>query len=90
MKTDIQLFAKKDIVKKKSKSLKKAIKKYNELIAEHQEKIKNPSAHTSNWDNKDVREHEGLLRHWNKEIRNFQTSIDDRIKKLKARGDYDE
>lgn len=32
----------------------------------------------------------GLIKHWNKEIRNFNQSINDRIKELKDRGDYDE
>ena len=36
------------------------------------------------------RRQEGLKKHWNKEIRNFNQSIQDRIDELKARGDYDE
>jgi hypothetical protein len=30
----------------------------------------------------------GLIRHWEKEVRNFNQSIEDRIKELKERGDY--
>ena len=46
--------------------------------------------HIADWENKDVREQDGLKKHWQKEIRNFQTSIDDRVDELKKRGDYDE
>ena len=38
----------------------------------------------------DKRYQEGLKRHWNKEIRNFKQSIQNRIDELKSRGDYDE
>ena len=87
---NIQLFAEKDIKNQESNSLKRAIKRYNALIAEHQQKIDDPSASVDGWENKDVREQTGLIKHWKKEIRNFQTSIDDRIAELKSRGDYDE
>lgn len=90
LKSDIQLFAERDIVKQESKSLKKAIKNYSKQISEHKKKLENPSEYIPDWEDRDIREQEGLLRHWNKEIRNFQTSIDDRIKELKVRGDYDE
>lgn len=90
MKLNLQYFAEKDIVNQSSNSLKRAIRKYQTGIAEHEDKISNPQAYVSDWDNKDEREQKGLIKHWNKEIRNFNQSINDRIKELKDRGDYDE
>ena len=66
------------------------MRKYQNKIALHQDKINNPQKYIADWDTKDVREQNGLKKHWQKEIRNFQTSIDDRITELKERGDYDE
>ena len=87
---EIQLFAEADIKKQESNSLKRAIRKYEKLIEEHKHKIENPAAFVAGWESKDIREQNGLIKHWKKEIKTFQTSIDDRITELKDRGDYDE
>lgn len=89
-KINMQFFAESDIKKQESASLKRAIRKYKARIQDHQKKIDNPAEHVAGWIQKDVREQKGLIRHWEKEIKNFQTSIDDRIAELKARGDYHE
>lgn len=88
--TDIQIFAEKDIVNQSSSSLKKAMQKYEKHIAEHQDKIANPQKHILDWDSKDVREQSGLIKHWKKEVDNFNQSITDRNDELKKRGDYDD
>ncbi len=90
MSLDIQLFAEKDIKRQESSSLKRAIRKYKQRIEEHKQKIANPAAFVDDWENVDDRKQAGLIKHWKKEINNFQTSIDDRIAELKARGDFDE
>lgn len=41
----------------------------------------------SDWDSYDDRRKQGLLRHWEKEINNFNQSIEDRINELKNRGE---
>lgn len=87
---NLQFFAEKDIKNQESGSLKRAIRKYQARIEEHETKIANPAEFYSNWDSYDERYQEGLKRHWNKEIRNFRQSIQDRIDELKERGDYDE
>ena len=87
---DIQMFAESDIFKQDSNSLKRGINSYKKRIAAHQQKLEHPEMHILDWANKDVREQDGLKKHWQKEIRNFQTSIDDRVAELKKRGDYDE
>ena len=90
LKMDLQFFAEKDIKNQESVSLKRAIRKYQSRIGEHEAKISNPSKFYPEWDSYDIRYQEGLKRHWNKEIRNFKQSIQDRIDELKSRGDYDE
>ena len=90
MKLDLQLFAEKDIKNQDSNSLKRAIRKYQKRIEEHKSKINNPQEYIEDWDSLPAMKQEGLKRHWNKEINNFNTSIDDRIAELKERGDYNE
>ena len=90
LKMDLQFFAEKDIKNQQSGSLKREIRKYQERIEEHEAKIKNPKEIYPEWDTYDPRYQEGLKRHWNKEIRNFKQSIQDRVDELKERGDYDE
>lgn len=87
---DIQMFAESDMFKQDSNSLKRGINSYKKRILAHQEKLEHPEIHIADWENKDVREQDGLKKHWQKEIKNFQTSIDDRVAELKKRGDYDE
>ncbi|MGN1112419.1 MAG: hypothetical protein ACI4RP_04365 [Acutalibacteraceae bacterium] len=87
---NIQLFAEKDIYKQTSESLKRGIRSYKNVINLHNDKISNPEKYCSDWYEKDNRERVGLIKHWKKEIRNAQNSIDDRIAELKNRGDYDE
>ena len=40
--------------------------------------------------NYEERRKQGLIRHWKKEINNFEESIQNRIDELKKRGDNDE
>lgn len=89
-KMNLQYFAERDIRNQESSSLKRAIRKYEKRIKEHENKINSPEAYISGWNEMDPRRQEGLKKHWNKEIRNFNQSIQDRLDELKARGDYDE
>ncbi|MDD7740679.1 MAG: minor capsid protein [Lachnospiraceae bacterium] len=90
LKMNLQIFAESDIKNQGSDSLKRAIRKYRKQISEHEDKISHPEQHIMDWDSLDPRMQEGLKRHWNKEIRNFNQSIQDRVEELKVRGDYDE
>ena len=90
LKMDLQFFAEKDIKNQESNSLKRAIRKFEKRIKEHEDYLDHPEAHCFDWNEKSKWEQEGLKRHWKKEIRNFNQSIQDRIDELKARGDYDD
>lgn len=90
LKIGIQFFAEKDIANQDSNSLKRAMRKYEKRIDEHKQKIDAPEEFVEGWAEKDPREQQGLLKHWRKEIRNFQTSIDDRVAEIERRGEKDE
>lgn len=60
---NLQFFAEKDIENQNSNSLKRAIKKYKANIIEHNNKIQNPREYIPDWDSKDIREQEGLIKH---------------------------
>jgi len=55
-----------------------------------QDKINHPEEYISNWDEYTEQHKNGLIKHWNKEIYNFQQSIRNRVDELKERGEYDE
>ena len=90
LKMNLQFFAEGDIKRQESGSLKRAIRKYQKRIEEHEEKLKNPETYCTDWNDKMSCEQEGLKRHQKKEIRNFNQAIQDRINELKERGDYDD
>ena len=90
LKISMQFFAEKDIENQESNSLKRAIRKYQKLIEEHDNKINNPEKYIPDWNSYDERKKQGLKKHWRKEISNFEQSIENRIEELKKRGDYDE
>lgn len=90
LKMKLQFFAEEDIYRQGSGSLKRAIRKYEKRVREHEDYLKEPEKHCADWDEKSIEEKEGLKRHWNKEIRNFKQSIKDREEELRKRGDYDD
>lgn len=90
VKISTQFFAESDIKKQDSNSLKRALRKFNRNIAEHEDKINNPRKYVSDWDELDERAQKGKIKHWRREIRNFNESIQNRIEELKERGDYDD
>lgn len=90
LKINLSFFSESDIKNQNSTSLKKAIRKYEKRIKEHQQKIDTPEKFVEDWDNIDERRQKGLIKHWEKEITNFNNSIDARTKELKERGDTDE
>lgn len=90
IKVGMQWFAEKDLANQKTSSLKKGLESFKEEIWLHQQKISDPQKYVEGWEDKDPREQQGLLKHWNKEISNFEESIANRIEELRKRGEYDE
>jgi hypothetical protein len=81
----LQFFANKGIQKQNDAHLKKSIASWAENIAEHQAKIANPGKYDSEWDAKSNAHKAGLIKHWQKEIQNFQNNIDEANDELDRR-----
>lgn len=79
-----------DLYRQDSASLKRAIRKYQKRIDEHNDKVSHPEKYVQDWSKYDDRKRRGLLKHWSKEIGNFSVSIQRRKDELKKRGDSDE
>jgi hypothetical protein len=86
---DMQFFAEKDLENQETASIVRSMRKFEKRISEHKEYIRNPKSHCPEWDNYSEAQRNGLIRHWNKEISNFEESIQNRIDELKKRGEYD-
>lgn len=88
MKLNLQTFAEKDIEKQKTASLVRGIESFSKQIATHKAKIEHPEQFYSDWEKKSAAEKKGLVKHWKKEIDNFEKSVQNRIDELKKRGEY--
>ena len=87
MKFNLQLFAERDLANQTSNQLRKGIRSFKKRIEEHWAKIENPAKYCDDWNSYDNEHREGLIWHWQHEIRNFTRCIDDRIDELKKRGE---
>ena len=74
-KLDFQFFANKSISLQSDSQLNKSISSWMKQIEEHKGKIKNPAFYDSGWDSKSETHRAGLIRHWEKEIVNFEKNI---------------
>jgi hypothetical protein len=50
--------------------------------------LQNPRSHVPDWDSLTETHQAALKRHWRKEIRNFQESIENRKEELRKRGEW--
>lgn len=87
---NLQLFAETNLVNETSAALRKGIRRLKANIEEHVDKINNPQKYASDWDEYTEAKKNGLIRHWKKEISNFEKSISNRVNELKRRGEEDE
>lgn len=87
---DLQFFTEKDIKNQFSNSLKRSMRKFIKKIELHKDKINNPRKYIPDWDQKDPREQNGIIKWWKREIRNYTNSYNERVEELKRRGDYDD
>jgi len=82
----LQFFANKGILKQSDAHLKKSIASWTAKIALHQAKIADPGKYDPEWDSKSAAHKAGLIKHWQKEIQNFQKNIDEANDELDKRG----
>ena len=85
IKVDIQFFANRSIAKRTDKQLYKSINSWAKNITEHQEKLQAPGKYDKEWNEKSSSAKAGLLKHWEKEINNFQKNIDLAYEELERR-----
>lgn len=86
----LQFFGEKGLSQQDSRFLKKGIRTFEQRILEHEGYLKNPRSHVGNWDSLTETHQEALKRHWRKEIRNFQESVENRKEELRKRGEWNE
>ena len=87
---EIEEYSERDIKNQKTESLKKGIRSYEKVIEKHKNYIENPSEHVPNWNEISERRQNGLIKHWNKEIRTAQQSIENREIEIRKRGENNE
>lgn len=78
-----------DIAKQSDKSLVSGVKSYKKQIAEHEYKIEHPDKFYIDWDEVNETVRKGRLKHWRKEITNFEQSIQDNLQELERRKKYE-
>ncbi len=66
-------------------ALEKTVKNLDEKIALHISKINIPEQHYPDWEKRDPREREGLIKHWRKEVANFQRQRNIALAELRRR-----
>ncbi len=66
-------------------ALEKTVKNLDEKIALHISKINTPEQHYPDWEKRDPREREGLIKHWRKEVANFQRQRNIALAELRRR-----
>ena len=69
--------------------MRKGIRTFEQRIREHESYLETPWLHVESWDSLTETHKEALKRHWRKEIRNFQESIESRKEELGKRGEWE-
>ena len=87
MNFDLQFFAEDALERQTPNQLRKGIRLLKKKIELHLAKIDNPAEHCVDWNSYDAGQREGLIEHWQHEIRNFERSIQNRIDELAKRGE---
>ena len=86
MKFDLQFFAEK-LENQTPAQLRKGIRSLNKDLELHLKKIENPAIYCNNWNSKDERGKNGLIKHWRHEVKTFAESIQNRVEELEKRGE---
>lgn len=85
MSIGIQFFANKSIQKQTSNQLVKSVSSWKKNVELHKDKIEHPERYDTGWESKTEKQKQGLIKHWEKEIKNFKSNIDDAEAELEAR-----
>lgn len=77
----------KGIQKQDARALKKGIESLEAQIEIHKDRINNPISHYPKMGEMDEKDKARIIRHWEKEIHNFEQSIENRKDELEKRGE---
>ncbi len=86
LKYNLQMFAEDNLSKENEAQLKKGIRTLTKRIEQHKKYIENPLSHVVSWESYPKNIQAGTIRHWEKEIKNFEESIQARKDELERRG----
>lgn len=86
MNLDLQFFATPSFHNLRDAALKKTIRSLEQRKTEHAAKIKSPAAFYPEWNSLDVREREGCIKHWEKEIHTFEEQLKSARAEAERRG----
>lgn len=86
-KTNLQLFAGRDLSKQSSSSLRKGIKSHKKEITLHREKVSHPEQYDKEWNSYSEIRKASVRKHWEHEIKVFKQNIVDSEEELKKRGE---
>lgn len=84
----LQFFGEKGLSQQDSRFLRRGIRTFEQRVREHEAYLENPRSHVPDWDSLTETHREALRRHWRKEIRNFQESVENRKEELRKRGEW--
>ena len=88
---NLQLFAEQDLEKQSSASIRKGITNLKQKYELHVDKVAHPEMYDPDFATYTKEHQEGLVHHWEKEMNQFQKSIERRRNVLKERGEeYDD
>lgn len=85
MMVELQQFAEKDLIKQTEKALRDGIENLKKRIEEHEKKIENIKQEPE-VTGLEKKKRDGLIRFWEREIRNYKKSVENREEELKRRG----
>lgn len=77
----------KDLPKQKTSSIRKSILSLSNRVKIHEMKIAFPEQYDVGWAEKNELQRNGLLKHWQKELKTFKDSIERRENELRRRGE---
>jgi len=69
-----------------NREIQKAVDSYEKQVSTHQDKLANPEKYASNWSRMDSREQQGLIRHWEQDLKRNKDSGDIMRGILRERG----
>ena len=72
---DLQAFGRENYEQQSDSQLAKSLRKHREALELHLKKIANPKKYAADWNERDERQKQGLIRWWEKEVKNLNNQV---------------